>query len=146
MATFWDESDEPGMDVIGGHWAEIYGISGSVGGEVGNWPPWIRYVNWSEFDDESDGEEKNGLSWTGTTVDPKRLITNRHGLCSTCFVLSLFLGVFLFISMSILVCPYGNFLRGIRWGQNGWIWKVYNRDIRDFWVVWPSDRKLTRVN
>ena len=31
---------------------------------------------WSEFDDEFIGEERNGLSWTGTTVDPKRLITN----------------------------------------------------------------------
>ena len=31
---------------------------------------------WSEFDDEFIGEERNGLSWTGTTVDPKRLIVN----------------------------------------------------------------------
>ena len=31
---------------------------------------------WSEFDDEYDGEERNGFGETGMTVDPKRLIVN----------------------------------------------------------------------
>ena len=69
---------------------------------------------WSEFDDEFIGEERNGFGETGMTVDPKRLIVNRHGLCSTCLVFLDYLGVFLFISMLILMDPYSNFLSRIR--------------------------------
>ena len=101
------------------------------------------YVIPSEIDDEYDGEERNGFGRGTTTVDPKRLIVNRHGLCSTCFVFLDYLGVFLFISISILVCPYGNFLRGIDWDWNGRDWRVCKREIRDFWLGVTSTRKLT---
>ena len=50
---------------------------------------------WSEIDDEFIGEERNGFGETGTTVDPKRLIVNRHLIHLTCFVFLDFLGVFL---------------------------------------------------
>ena len=36
MATFYDESDEIKMDEFERYTTEKYGISGSVGGEVGN--------------------------------------------------------------------------------------------------------------
>ena len=36
MATFYDESDEVEMDGFGRYGTEKIGISGSVGGEVGN--------------------------------------------------------------------------------------------------------------
>ena len=68
---------------------------------------------WSEFDERLIGTERNGFGETGMTVDPKRLITNRHLIHLTCFVFLDFLGLFLFISISILVCPYANFLSGI---------------------------------
>ena len=70
---------------------------------------------WSEFDDEFIGEERNGFGRGTTTVDPKRLIVNRHLIHLTCSVFLDYLGVFVFISMLILVCPNGNFLRGIDW-------------------------------
>ena len=49
-------------------------------------------------------------------------------------VFDVFLGVFLFISMLILVCPYGNFLSRIDWDWNGRDRRSLSGENRDFWL------------